>query len=131
MEYRLEHIGITVNNLNLSIDWYKTNFGFELITPPSDKPKLELHLAKMKLGDFYLEIIEPYNIKRIKEEKKDLINLLSNSGTNHIALSVDDIGESYNRLKYNSVELVTEIMDSKYFFCRDPSGVLIEVRKRA
>ncbi len=51
-------------------------------------------------------------------------------GANHIALNVDNIESSYYTLKDNNVEFVTELLDSKYFFCTDPDGILIEVRRR-
>ncbi|MEK6859686.1 MAG: VOC family protein [Nanoarchaeota archaeon] len=147
MEYKFEHTGITVNDIDRTIDWYRTNFGFEIVAPPTKKPKLELTLAKMRLGDFHLEIIQPYTPylllksddsekgssaeRDCSAERDGLVELLSKSGANHIALSVDDVNQAYERLQQNKVPMVTEgVVDSKYFFCQDLDGVLIEVRQR-
>ncbi len=135
MQYEFEHTGITVTDLEKSIQWYRTNFGFETITPLTEKPKLELRLAKIRLGDFNLEIIQPYLLlKPDKPKKQDLgeglVELLSKSGANHLAFIVDDVNQAYQRFQQNKVTFVTEVLDSKYFFCQDIDGVLIEVRQR-
>ncbi|HDY89878.1 MAG TPA: VOC family protein [bacterium] len=89
----------------------------------------------MKLGNSFFEILQPYSTlgdqpSSIKLKKETLETLLQKIGANHIALNVDDIESSYNKLKENNVEFVTELLDSKYFFCTDPDGILIEVRQR-
>ena len=40
-ENRIEHVGLTVSDLDRAVDWYRTNFGFEE-TRRFDKPELEI-----------------------------------------------------------------------------------------
>ena len=133
-DYQIEHPGITVTNLDRSIEWYKTNFGFEEIRRFS-KSYFGIIGATIKLGNSFFEILQPYSTlseqpSSIKRKKVTLETLLQKIGANHIALNIDDIESSYNILKENNVEFVTELLDSKYFFCTDPDDILTEVRQR-
>ena len=69
--------------------------------------------------------------ERKPDSAEDLAGLLGVIGLNHIALSVDDVSRSYNALKEKGVEFVGELMESRFFFCRDSANdVLIEIRQR-
>jgi len=128
-KYQLEHVGVTVTDIDKAIDWYKTNLGFE-VTRRFDKPDLKLQGATMTLGDDYLELLQPYTPEPKKESPGSLVSSLHKIGVNHLALNVDNISIAYSRLKANNVEFVGELTEGRYFFCRDPNGVLIEVRQR-
>lgn len=128
-ENRIEHVGLTVSDLDRAVDWYRTNFGFEE-TRRFDKPELEIKGATIQLGNDCLELLQPYTSVSETKRRGSLATLLKRSGVNHIALSVDDIAHIYGRLQASRVEFVTELLDARYFFCKDPSGALIEVRQR-
>lgn len=136
-EYQLEHLGITVSNLNRSIRWYHDNFGFQKVKE-FDKPSLRLEGALMTLGSFSLEILRPYPAQQATpqpnqetSQKATLDDLLKKPGANHLALSVPDINRAYNQLEQNQVQFATGILDLRYFFCLDPDGTLLEIRQRA
>ena len=128
LEYQLEHLAITVTNLEKSVDWYKTNFGFQEIKR-FNKPELELKGATLKLENFTLEIIQPYSLEPLRERNESLNDLLKKPRINHFALTTENLVHSYNELKNRGVELVTELTE-RYFFCRDFDGTLIEVRQK-
>ena len=130
--YKIEHVAITVFDLEKSVEFYEINFGFQEVKR-FDKPNLKLRAVLLQLGDFPLEIIQPYSTETsmIIEEKSDLAKILHEEGINHLAFSVNDINASYDRLKENKVKLVTEIIEGRCFFCRDNDGVLIEVKRTA
>ena len=131
-DYKFEHVGITVNNLDETAKWYKENLGFEEVSR-GDKPALRLKSCKMKLGDFCLEILEPYAPNRSIEKKNETLDeLLKKPGLNHLAfyVCVKDINFSYNELKSRGVEVASEIQDSGYFFCRDNNGIALEIREK-
>ncbi len=46
----------------------------------------------------------------------------------HRGISAEDVNAFYSELKSKKVELVTELMEQRFFFCKDPDGTLIEVR---
>ncbi len=125
---KIEHFGISVRDIEKSIKWYKENFGFELARK-FDKPDLEITGATIKLGDIILEILQPYSPKTFTAKDNSLITLLQKLGANHFALSVGDITSVYQKLKRNKVKFVTELIDNKMFFCRDPDDTLIEIRQ--
>lgn len=132
LDYKIEHFGISVNNLEETAKWYKKNFGFEE-DKRIDKPDLELTGILMKLGDVSFEILKPYSgIKQIKSNRAWEDNLLQKleNGESHLALNVNDVELAYNQLRQNNVEFVTEIQESRYFFCKDLNGFLIEIRQR-
>lgn len=119
MNYRLEHIGITVANLESAIESYKA-LGFQEIKR-ADKPDLKLELATMQLGDFRLELIKPY--------ESPLETELHKVGTKHIAFSVNDLTKAYDELK-NNATFIKEFLERGKYFCRFPDGVLIEIIQR-
>ena len=129
-EAKFEHIGITVRDIEKTVKWYKDIFGFEEIRK-FDKPDLELKGAVIKLGDFSIELLQPYKVgeKFYAENGLLLKNLLHKIALTHLALSVSDINSTYKKLKESSIAFITEIVDLKYFFCKDPDGFLIEVKQ--
>ena len=61
--------------------------------------------------------------------KNQICEILHEIKLVHFSLSVADINSTYRKLKENNIEFITEIFDSRYFFCKDPDGFLIEVKQ--
>ena len=128
MNYKEDHTGIIISNLTRSVKWYVNYFGFKEIKR-FDKPELEIKGATLQLNSYFLELIEP-RIKQNRDNKEEpLEKLLQKVNTSHIALSTDNIQKSYLNLEENKVKMVTKIIENKFFFIKDPDGVLIEIRK--
>jgi catechol 2,3-dioxygenase-like lactoylglutathione lyase family enzyme len=123
----MEHFGISVVDIDRSVRWYRDVFGFQVVKQ-FEKPDLQIKGATMKRGDFSLEILQPYLPKALPAEDNSLVVLLRRIGANHFAVGADDVNAFYNELKSKKVELVTELMEQRFFFCKDPDGTLIEVR---
>lgn len=123
----LTHYGITVSNLESSIDFYKKNFGFKKIRE-FDKPVLKLRGAILQLNNSLLELLEPYSkIKKQKAyEKKDLSEILKKTPS-HLAIAVSDVDNMYVRLEKEKVRLME--FNEDLFFCYDPDNLLIEIRR--
>lgn len=132
-ENRIEHFGISVRDMEKSVQWYKDNFGFEEIRR-FDKPDLAVKGVTLKLGDSFLELLQPHYPVNQEEKptsrENSLKKLLQKTGSSHLALTVDDISSVYRKLKENKVKLITELLESRYFFCQDPDNILIEVRQK-
>lgn len=128
----IEHFGMTVSNIENTIEWYKQNFGFEE-EKRFDKPGLELKGAVIKLGNTSIELLQPYKPARKQDFfiGKEVLpkDVLNNTGLAHFALSVKDINVLHKRLKEDNTRILTEIAESKYFFCTDPDGILLEIRQ--
>ena len=130
IEYKFEHVGITVNSIEETAKWYESNLGFKRDGGVLEKPDLYLRLCKMKLGDFCLEILEPYRENIAKKNHERLQELLRKPGINHLSISVGNINKSYRKMDENGVQLVTEVINSKYFFCKDNNGISLEIRQK-
>ncbi|MFH1248933.1 MAG: VOC family protein [archaeon] len=135
-EYRLEHFGLIVSNIEKSAEFYKKNFGFSEVKQ-FEKPDLEIRGLIMKLGNFAIELLQPYSetdskecIKENIEGKRSPKGLFKKIASGHIALSVPDINSAYQNLKENNADILTEIIEYRYFFCRDLDNILLEIRQR-
>ena len=82
-----------------------------------------------------LEIIHPDAPKRIEGTakvplKRPFEENLSYVGYQHAGFTTTDIEDAYSSLKKGGVEIAGEIKTgkiSRYFFCWDPDGNLIEI----
>ena len=130
--YQIEHIALSVSNLDRSIEWYCANFGFEE-EGRSDKPALKVKIARLRLGNLWVEVFEPYERRPLPEGEDVLGTSLQRLGTKHMALLVDDIRAAREQLLAHGADLETDLTEgstSSYLFCRDPDGILIEVIQR-
>ena len=124
------HFGISVQNLDQSIQWYKDVFGFEVLKT-FEKPEMEIKGAAIKCGSCELELLEPYNPKVTELTAPEVIPGLRKVGANHFAVSVDDVIACYKDLGDKKVELVGELQNNRFFFARDLDGTLIEIKQAA
>jgi glyoxylase I family protein len=125
---KFDHVAITVQDLDKSVQWYQDNFDFSQVRR-FEKSSLEIKGATLKQGDFVLELLEPDNPFIPPRQGGSLSTCLGNTGANHLAFVTDDIEATYNRLKDNQVQMVTKIIDARTFFCMDQDCVLIEIRQ--
>ena len=130
--YALEHVAISVSDLERTVAWYGKTFGFAEVGR-SDKPDLGVKVALLRLHEQLLEVFAGHEPQPLPEGEDDLRSSLQRLGTKHMALAVDDAEAAYSQLQAAGADLATELVagrTSKYFFCRDPDGILIEVIQR-
>ena len=107
----LNHVGFTVSNLNNSIKFYKEVLNFKLFNKSKRNKKFSekvtgiknarLNIAYMKLGNFYLELIEYQAGKGIK-----INTSVNNVGTVHVCFNIVNFDKYLNQLQSNKVKLV-------------------------
>lgn len=138
----LNHVGITVSNLERAIAFY-TELGFG--EPPSDwvftiqgewlaqlvaEPGAVIRVAFLPMGDEVLELLEyqtpPGEQQNIKPNR--------DAGAMHVALNVADVQAVYDRLKatveFNSPPQVVEMgpwAGNKVAYLNDPDGTPVEL----
>jgi catechol 2,3-dioxygenase-like lactoylglutathione lyase family enzyme len=122
------HTGISVYDLDRSVAWYTKKLGFQEIKR-FEKPDLEIKGAALKCGDCILEILQPDTPQLILGGENTLAGSLRKTGNNHFAISVDDAKSLFSEFKEKEINLVSDLQDNKFFFCRDPDGTLIEVKQ--
>jgi catechol 2,3-dioxygenase-like lactoylglutathione lyase family enzyme len=129
MAAQLQHAGISVTNLDNAVSWYERYFDFKEMKR-FKKDSLEIRGALLGCGENQLEILAPAAPVQRREGGVNLVEELRVCGSNHIAVGVDNIESLYDTMRADDVSLITGLMDGRMFFCKDPDGTLIEVRKR-
>ena len=122
------HVGISERDLDRSVAFYTTYFDFTVLKT-FEKEIFQIKGAALEREDIDMEILQPYNPAPKPKVAGPLANYLRPLGANHIALGVPDLPALYERMKTDGVPLITEVMDGRTFFCADPDGTPIEVRK--
>ena len=128
--YQMDHVAITVSDLNRSIEWYRAMFGFEEKVR-FHKEDARLHGAMLRLGDYGLELFQPYEAEPLPESAHSFHGNLQTLGVKHFALVVPDLDSAYADLRAKGGEL-SDVVSGKtvrYFTVRDPDGIHVEVKQ--
>ena len=139
----VHHTGIIVSDLERSIDWYRDVLGLELLTEPgpvADDPELgeglgvpgaALRFATFAVGDDVLELLE-YSAPPSPIEEPMPQNAL---GSHHVALRVDDVRATYERLRQKGVHFFSPpnaidegvLAGWRWAYFTDPDGITLEL----
>jgi len=126
------HCGISVSNIEASINWYREVLDFELISC-KDMPMLKAKVAFIKHGNFEIELFEHYESNALPADRL-IPNLdIKTQGTKHICFQVENIDSLINRFQGEAVDVVIGPMmvERDYVaFIRDNNGTLIEFIQR-
>ena len=129
---RLHHFGISVANLEETINWYNEKLGFTF-DYSYEITGLNAQVAFMTLNDFRIEIFEIKDSAPLPQTSRSLATDLPIIGLKHIAISVNNIEEVVADFESRNVEFVSKIgvvpnsNGEKYVFFRDNNGILIEL----
>ncbi len=124
------HVGISVRDIEETIEWYRNILGFELLWC-RDFAELKSKIAFVKKGDFEIELFEHHESIQLPKERLMPKSDIQTQGTKHVAFGVDDITTLFEDFKNKNVDIVfgpieSPPKDALFGFIRDPSGVLIE-----
>lgn len=126
----LHHVGIVVQSLEASVDWYVEHLGFERLFTfgwPGVQASF-IGRGPLKLEFFQNEEAEP-----MATERRDIATNLKTGGINHFAVEVDDLDAEVARLMGEGVPIVSPPREvpnsggSRYAFIHDNEGMLIEL----
>jgi lactoylglutathione lyase len=120
---RLEHVGIMVKDIQVSIEFYSKIIGLKL-KGELDHPNGVIKLAFLGFDqseETEIELIQGYNDSLPAEGK-----------VHHIALTVDNVKEEHERLKSLNVTFIEEEITTlpngaRYIFFTGPDGEWIEL----
>lgn len=124
MELKPIHTGITVDNMEEALKWYRDNLGFELVSDKYAEP-FHMRICFVQNGDFQLELFQHDSGKPVPDYRRELTSDLQVSGTKHIAFGVSDLNALKEQFRANGVDIAEEMGDD-VMFVRDNSGVLLE-----
>lgn len=126
----LAHVGLYVNDVKKSVDFYEEKLGFKLIHEAVNKiPEGDVLVKFVQNGTCVLELVQfPYKIKR------------ADGWFDHISLSVKNLDRVMEALKEKGIEFeqgsytvamhVFPPEGSKWVFFRGPDGEHIELNER-
>ena len=134
----LRHVGIVVSNMEQSLVFYRDLLGFSIIKDQIERGKyidiflglknVKVRTVKMSLaGGSMLELLHFESHK-----KNNIPSGLCDLGCTHIALTVENLQETYSKLLEHDVSFVNEPEmspdgNAKVCFCKDPDGTYLEL----
>lgn len=137
----LRHIGITVTDIDKSLEFYKNVFDLEVVYDKkefgnviSNFSKLNnvmVHIIKLKdKNNFILELLQ--YITHPKDFLKNQKELINEIGCSHFAITVKNIDKILYNIEKRNCEVMYPIQRSSdgkvdLMFVRDPDGTLIEI----
>ena len=121
------NVGISVDNMEESLEWYRTNLDFELVKD-NYVPPLGARICFVRNGDFELELFRYDDPKPIPADRLTPNSDLQTVGTKHVAFQVPDMKALKEKFLANGVDIAHEVTmeGNSVMFVRDNSGVLIE-----
>jgi catechol 2,3-dioxygenase-like lactoylglutathione lyase family enzyme len=124
--FSLDHVAITVSDLEVSMDFYTTLFGFtreRMIEMPGNAGRIAL----LRKPGFTIEMFQFAGALTPTVPLNDLRVI----GVRHFALGVKDIRDAAAFLKEHGVEFISEpVTGARGFdrcFIKDPDGIPIEL----
>jgi catechol 2,3-dioxygenase-like lactoylglutathione lyase family enzyme len=121
------HVGITVSDLEASLEFYERLFGFERLF---DDAHDDWRRVGLKVGDVALELFSPFPGRAAPDVLDPYYPM--ELGRPKIALTVADVDATYVRLVANGVEPLCAVVltpRSKFFFIADPDGTPIQLHE--
>ncbi len=122
----LDHVAITVKDLDKTIDWYVKNLGFS-VKSRTENNERGSRMAFLEAGGYaMLEIFgfidpnRPVQGPTLKSEE---------TGIKHISFYVDDLDGMCRQLKDAAVEFTA--FTPQRVVIKDPNGILVELRVQA
>ena len=127
------HLGVSVTNLETSIEWYSKNLGFTL-TKQVDLAE-NLRIAILEYEGFGVELIELKDSQKNALAGKEILTQHSTQGIVHFAFEVANVDATASVLRETGVTFACEPtslpeLDVRYFHIYDCDGNLLEFGQR-
>jgi methylmalonyl-CoA/ethylmalonyl-CoA epimerase len=125
------HVGISIQNMQESIAWYKEILDFEFMWE-RDFPEIKTKIAFLQHDDFKIELFEHHQTQELAVERKHPLTDMQQQGTKHICFETRNLEKLFEQFKEKKVDIVMGPMlsppkDAMMGFIRDNTGNLIEI----
>lgn len=136
----LHHVGITVRDLEESLQWYERIFGVtrEFVAQGSGPelsqavgvPDADLRFAFLRLGSCVVELLCYNNERRDSFHQSN-----ADVGSAHVCIDVSDLQAAYEDLQAKGVQCLAPplhiddgpLKDCSFVYFKDPNGVTLEL----
>jgi lactoylglutathione lyase len=122
---KFDHVTITVEDLERSVEFYRDILGLE-VAGMLEQDEGNFKLVYLRSGDVMIELFNFTEKGKAPGEQKDI-----DFGLKHFGFKVDSVDEVTRKLKEQGVEFVLEPLDAtggvRIAFFKDPDGVLLEI----
>jgi len=137
VEPRLGHVGLTVNDLDASIEFYRDVIGMQLMMRLDSGGEwfdeltrnrgAEIDVAMLELGGSTLQLVE---YRRAGGDPAPVSH--NRPGTAHLSIEVDDVDARHAAIVSSGRHHPTAIVDiagigARSFYVEDPDGVPVEL----
>jgi len=129
LQIKPHHCGISVPELEASINWYRDMLGFSVVKRMTIDA-IPAKIAFLNHGDFYIELFQIEDAVPLPEDRRHPNRDICTHGTKHIAFAVDDVSKFITTVKKRGVDIAMDVNmmeDKAMAFIRDNAGNLIEV----
>lgn len=126
---RLDHVGVVVADLDAAVAWYHDHFGAEQVRR-FERADFGIRAASLRLGDAALEFIQPAAAPPATPPGNWPGGFFAPAGTHHLAIAVDDAAALFDSIGQTGAQVLTGLIEGRFFFCRDPFGTLLEIRQK-
>lgn len=132
MGFKINHVALSVNSINESVQWYKEKLGFHVF---HEYKSNELQITHIKLGGVIIELVcFRENTSSLPDYRNEFINDLHTVGTKHLCIELDNLETTVQTLRTKGVDFVTKVdtaaIGGKYIFFKDCNGILIELYEK-
>ncbi len=135
---KFRHVGIAVTDMQRSLKFYRDLLGFSIVVDEIEEGEYfnrligiqnaRGHVVKLSAPDgTILELFQFFSHPLAKPP----VHAFNIMGCNHIAYTVNDINQLYEKLIRNGVTFLSEPLSSTYdpvktMFCYDPDKTLVQ-----
>jgi catechol 2,3-dioxygenase-like lactoylglutathione lyase family enzyme len=136
----LHHVGITVRDLEESLQWYERVFGVQrefvaqgsgpALSSAVGVPEAELSFAFLRFGSCVVELL-CYDNEREDHYRRSSADV----GSTHVCIDVPDLQSAYDDLRVKGVEFLAPplliedgpLEGCSFVYLKDPNGVTLEL----
>lgn len=124
---KFHHGGLSVPDLEASIEWYAAALGFELESR-IEIPQIPANVAMLKRGELRMELFQVPGAADLPAERRHPNRDVHTHGNKHVAFAVQSIDALVDELRARNVDIVFvgRFEFGTNAFVRDNAGNLIE-----
>jgi methylmalonyl-CoA/ethylmalonyl-CoA epimerase len=125
----INHLGIVVESIDKTVDFLRDTFGAQEVSR-MEFPKLEQVSAIVRMGDSFLELMEPTGPDGVAGK----FLRARGSGLHHVSLLCDDVAALSQKLEARGLQVIGKMFDGPvkvaFLHPRATKGILFELAEK-